>query len=392
MREQPKSDGWHGFVFHDACWSLLKECHQGEPLPLEQFLDVLLSLDSVPGYDIYYWEHCYRDLLSPLNSYRPSPWNYPPMVHSNPYNISGAEKLLNDNPKLPPPIDDMPTHDKDRKCRNDCFLGLPFELIGEIATHLPTKDVLRLRQVSRPFIHLFYSQAFWASRFRANGERGYLFDVWKNPQARDWRSLYHSTKNASLCSALQNRKRVWSLTQSIMETLTLQWSGLSSLQPVPEMPGYGWMVAQRGSKPEQRINRSYGRLPYHEQKTSLPRLSRFDVFIIHDGPLAYIAGIYMTAEDGTDMHLGYASSTRIGTDVTCTAQGFALAIGSKGIHAIQLAMEDKSLSPWLGCEDQAIRTKFLTGWDPIAALAVGFDVGYHSSLTIMGQPADFPGI
>lgn len=54
MREQPKSDGWHGFVFHDACWSLLKECHQGEPLPLEQFLDVLLSLDSVPCYDIYY--------------------------------------------------------------------------------------------------------------------------------------------------------------------------------------------------------------------------------------------------------------------------------------------------------------------------------------------------
>lgn len=190
MKEQPKSDGWHGFVFHDACWPLLKEWHQGEPLPLEQFLDVLLSLDSVPGYDIYYWEHCYGDLLNPLNPYRPSPWNYPPMVHSNPYNISEVEKLLNDDPKLPPPIDDMLIHDKDRKCRNDCFLGLPLEIIGEIATHLPTKNALRPRQVSRPFIYLFYSQTFWASRFGANGERGYLFDVRRNPQARDWRSLY----------------------------------------------------------------------------------------------------------------------------------------------------------------------------------------------------------
>jgi hypothetical protein len=72
---------------------------------------------------------------------------------------------------------------------NDCFATLPFEIVEEIAFYLPTATVLKTRLASRTFAQLFYSQTFWASRFRANGERGFLFEAWNKTGSCDWRQL-----------------------------------------------------------------------------------------------------------------------------------------------------------------------------------------------------------
>lgn len=35
MENLPNTDRLHGFAFHEACWSLLKGCHQGKPVEFE---------------------------------------------------------------------------------------------------------------------------------------------------------------------------------------------------------------------------------------------------------------------------------------------------------------------------------------------------------------------
>lgn len=57
---------------------------------------------------------------------------------------------------------------------SDCFSLLAIEIRLEIASHLSTLDYLGLRSVSRAMALVFSLQSFWKTRFRVNGDRGYL--------------------------------------------------------------------------------------------------------------------------------------------------------------------------------------------------------------------------
>lgn len=112
------------------------------------------------------------------------------------------------------------------------------------------------------------------------------------------------------------------------------------------------------------------------QETLIPRkVSKFDVSIIHDGDTSYIAGIQIVPEgDGRTIYLGYTGpEVTTCIDVNCV-KGLITSVGTRGIHALQVVMDNDSLSPWLGSPDRGAITRRLVFAKQIVALAAAFDV------------------
>lgn len=360
-----------GFVFHEACWALLEECFLGKPVPLEQFLDVFHSLA---------FTHGWSNRQSLLGEYPGS------LTYRNrkidPYHVPQIQEILNPPSAIPPSAEHIASKKPQahQTCNQDNFLRLPAEMIEGIVAFLSTKDVLSLRYVSRAFTPLFYSQGFWSTRFTVDGDRGFLFEVWKDRsrKARDWRALYWwTTTKTSLSTVLINRKRVWSLCQSLTEKLMLEWSDWPSSQPMPKiLPGCRW------EKVEEKFDRNHGNrsnhgkldLYFYEQKAPIVSLpSKVGVSIVHDGPVSYIAGINIVSEDGTEIRLGYTSPERVCTEVS-GVRGFIPDTGERGIHAIRAVDGNGFISPWLGYPNEGTQTMRLVFKGFINALETRFDV------------------
>ena len=349
-----------GVFFHEACWALLEECLLGKPVPLEQFLDVFQSLVFTHGLRSRHsllLKYEYNGSLDDENSLR------------DPYHVPKIQEILNSPSTLPPrPRKKSRNH---QTCNQDRFLRLPAEMIEEIAAFLSTKDVLSLRHASRAFTPLFYSQGFWSTRFKVHGDKGFLFEIRKdeNRKVRDWRALYRYTNKKHLSTEVINRIRVWSLCQSLMELILLEWSNWQASEPMPKAsPGCRWETAEE--KPENNYD-NYNNLElcYYEQKAPIISLpSSVGVFIVHDGLQSYISGINIFSEDGSEIRLGYASSKRVCMDVSGGVRGFIPAIGEKGIQAMLVVDGDGFISPWLGNPSKGTQTMRLVFKGPISAL------------------------
>lgn len=212
---------------------------------------------SWSGEHYYAWEHGYHGLVE-FDRENYYPWESAGLQQVgglrkiqidtiDPCTVNGIEKLL-DSPSISPPgvgkykgrmknnLTSSTTSttaqqalvNKQRMSRTDCFTRLPYELVEEIAAHLPTSSVLSLRLISPAFTPPFYSQIFWATRFQASRERGFLFKIWQGPRHRDWRALYYLTNSTNLPQSLQNRKRVWDLVEPLGQEISLEWADSST--------------------------------------------------------------------------------------------------------------------------------------------------------------------
>ena len=329
-------------------------------MPLEQLLDVFQSL---------FFTHGLRSCQSLLLEYE---YNGSLVYKNNsrdPYHVPKIQEILNSPSTFPPRVRKKSRNHQ--ACNEDCFLRLPAEMIEGIAAFLSTKEVLNLRHASRAFTPLFYSQGFWSSRFKVHGDKGFLFEVWKdeNRKVRDWRALYRYTNKKHLSAEVINRRRVWSSCRFLMELTLLEWSSWQASEPMPKAsPGCRWERAEE--KPENYYdNYNNWELCYYEQKAPIVSLpSSVGVFIVHDGLQSYISGINIFSEDGSEIRLGYASTKRVCMDVSGGVRGFIPAIGEKGIQAIQLVDGDGFISPWLGNPSKGTQTMRLVFKGPISAL------------------------
>lgn len=99
------------------------------------------------------------------------------------------------------------------------------------------------------------------------------------------------------------------------------------------------------------------------------------------GNTTYITGIRFIPKEGPAVYLGYIAERR-GSSLNATdqsvdatsLQGFILAIGSRGIQALQLVTSSGQLSQWFGRRDGLPKTRRLVISRSIAALEAGFDV------------------
>ena len=82
----------------------------------------------------------------------------------------------------------------------------------------------------------------------------------------------------------------------------------------------------------------------------------------------------LTTSDDADIRLGYlAEGNETFVEVT-VLKGFVLAMGPRGIRAIQVIGVDQHTSKWVGCPTESPVTERLACCEFISALEVGFDV------------------
>jgi hypothetical protein len=260
----------------------------------------------------------------------------------------------------------------------DSFQSLPGELCAAIAMMLPTTDVLRARLATRAFWPVFYSQQFWASRFKQSGDRAWLFEARRQPP-KDWRALYRRT-NHVLPPGLRNRQRIWALGRQVLDLVALAWNDLP-----PDLPGM-WLSDSALHAPNHRVevsgllftkdDRSYpwfhnGCRLVRTQSVAVPDdLARLSVDTAAFGDGVYIVGLSLTTVTGDHVRLGYSSDARRSVDIS-QLQGLRLAVGSHGIQGLQCTTASGDAeSPWLGSPDDVPRTERLAVADRVVGLEV----------------------
>ncbi|KIN05305.1 hypothetical protein OIDMADRAFT_78515, partial [Oidiodendron maius Zn] len=273
----------------------------------------------------------------------------------------------------------------------NCFTRLPYETLVAIMAFLPTQDVRTFAQASKGLKAIIPSelgQSFWASRFTF--EFDFVFEARKHQGNLDWKWLYFEIVNALRHSrGLQNRRRIWRLIQSpLSELLSLHWSGNQSSLPSDQDTNklrwkevYGCL-----SEPTYRDFKTSSQR-FYKQRTSIPiALQQVVVSSILIGDMTYIIGIRFIPYQGEMVCLGYTgkpSEILMVQSIEITSiQGFILAVGSKGVNALQLITTSGRLSQWFGYPQGLPKTRRLTAFKPIIVLEVGFDGFKMTSLAI----------
>jgi hypothetical protein len=260
------------------------------------------------------------------------------------------------------------------------FTKIPLEVLESILAFVPIDGVKSLAQTSKGLNIIIRSrlgQYFWASRFQ--DEFGFVFEAQTYRLGLDWKSLYFSITNDP-SPRLQNRRRIWGLIQQLSELICVQWKGDQGLLPLGSDENRLKWKEVHGliQEPERGLHRrngiSHGCLRLYSQDTSIPTLlCRIVVSTVSIGTATYVTGLRFISNQGTEICLGYTNGRELSLETT-GLQGFIIAVGSRGIHAIQFVTPTRQLSQWFGNPKGVPITRRLVSYKPITALKAGFDV------------------
>lgn len=201
------------------------------------------------------------------------------------------------------------------KRSRDCFALLPWEILDKIGILLATKDALNLRRASASFLPLYISECFWASRFSADGERGFLFEARKPRGYLDWLTLHRLSRLSCCPSGMRNRQRVWGLTKIIVKiaqqcraniplvTASEVWAqhtwARASCDIHSEAEGRCWSLFRRGC-------RSFGTCII----TPPNDLTQVGITTIEMGVCTYVTGIRFMSRTKLSTRVGYVAEQR----------------------------------------------------------------------------------
>ncbi|CCF34188.1 F-box domain-containing protein [Colletotrichum higginsianum] len=375
----------HGFVFHEACWDLLEKAFHPRKVPLSRLFDICRSLPfPINGVSIS-WGHDYGGPVLVDHEHR-FPWEDrfadreylepDSVLYMNPFEVPEVQHMLTEVPESPPSstlsVSTIVTPGRDR------LDTLPGEIRSVIAMYLPTLDVLNLRLASRVFWTVFDSQQFWASRFRDVSDRSWLFEARDSAQPRDWRWLYRRTNDARIGPGLRNRVRIWNLAQKVVETLSFHWVDIGLASP-PKPESSRW-VHVAGDLWEQLAGAAYalfdrGCRLFHKHRIAIfDDLSRLSIACVQVGDTKYISGLKITTAAGNTRRVGYWSTTEQSVE-TSEIRGFKVAVGSRGVQALQCIPGASDMQHWIGSPEGSLKTQRLGMGGRVTELEVGFDSG-----------------
>jgi len=384
-------NGRRGIIFHDSCWSLLRQAVHPAQVPLARLFEICDSLPLARFGHCLDWGHDYGGVL-PLRGEERFPWEARPTESLLPSALSHSfcsacplagpevDKILAQPPQAPAEqhLANVASTGSARAFAKDPFGSLPSELCRAIAHCLPVSDALNARCASRSFWSLFHDQQFWVSQFRGGSDRSWFFEAGaRKGTGRDWRWLYRCTASARIGPGLRNRQRIWRLIEYILPILDLQLIQHPSVSLDTESRDWP-MVSGRG------LDHPFAACqPRRTQRVVVPDgISQISAWTVRVDTLEYIAGLSLTTNTpGEILELGYRTAGSSRSVRVSRFAGFNLAIGPGGIHALQ-CIDGQTLEPsaWLGCPDDAPRTSRLALGTRVTALEVAFDVRGHPSL------------
>ena len=380
MRQLP-SAGRHGFVLHEACWCLLREASKPVKISFRQLLNICESLPFPLRFNGVCWGHDYGKLLE-IDTEKYYPWEEQFLqlrerttcssdATENPYEIPWPPTALSHS--VGPPVDKTP-----KTATQDCFCRLPWEIREIIAILLPTNDALKLRLASRSFLPLYFSAIFWASRFYANGERGFLFEMRDKREAAELLSWYRCTRPAFCTPALRNRRRVWNLAKQLTDIISQRDADNGACTKNQTRAVGNWLKVtgdeQFGELNDERRLfykgcRSIGTVVIHVSK----RLVEIGITVAKFGAQTYITGIRFTPEGNPEIRAGHTSKLGEVIHVLAGLHGFRVAVGQGGIRALQVVGRERC-SSWIGCATGVPVSERLISSESIEAIKVMFDV------------------
>ncbi|KAH8647717.1 hypothetical protein BX600DRAFT_475765 [Xylariales sp. PMI_506] len=394
--KQVQVDGRYGFVFHEACWSLLEKASHSCEISHHRLFDVCRSLPFPMQSNALSWGHAYNGLVL-VDTESSFPWEdrendreYPepdPIFSSNPFDSEEAEQLIAEIEQSPPQ-DSTSQPPINTRYGRDCFSKLPQELCSAIAMQLSTVDALNARLASRTFGHIYYSQQFWATRFQYGSERSWMFES-SGKQVHDWRWLYRRTSSSRLGPVLQNRQRIWNLAHRILDILKLAWidSPRSISRPHSSIDSSGAVQVSGDLSTEETLTYiptfTNGCRLFRNCRIIIPEnLTKLSICCIQIGDLNHITGIKFSAPGGESVQIGYWDHIHEESTELSHITGFNLAMGCRGVQSIQCIGELDGTSRWLGFFEDAPRTSRLPRFSHLDELEVGFDGFKMVSLAI----------
>lgn len=379
VMRQPSFNGRHGFVLHDACCCLLKAA-LSQSVPIWRLYKVCESLPFPLYWHGVCWEHDYGELAS-LDKQGHYPWEdrlyettYSDVhryAEADPYDVPDIVQLTvmpSDCPPNPAPF----------RYHSDRFTVLPWEILEAIVVNLPTCDALNLRLASRSFSRILASQPFWASRFAPGGERDFVFELRKGMKGKDWRHLYRHTSSSQSSPGLLNRMRLWHLIRLIEKHVRLVLDDKrGSVSEDVNCTDLRWHRVRGDVRQELGAYHftgfNEGCRVFGKARVFTPKaLSKIAFSILRSGEADYVVGMRLSSAEEEDRQLGYKGN-EIVFEVTAL-RGFAVAVGPRGIRAIQVICDDSSRSSWFGRPEGSPITERLVRTEHIAALEVEFDV------------------
>ena len=283
---------------------------------------------------------------------------------------------------------------------HDPFFKLPDEILHQIVEYLPSKDVVLLKQSSRPFATLRLAAGFWRSRFLPGNELYFFFTGRRKDTflRGRWESLYRWAKSLDITPDRVDRSRIWKLASSMRDMLD-SMGGVgcdgdtvrSFFERTAPLDGRCWITATRALK-DPTANFDHGRRSLRDRVITVPSgpvslfLSWIEVF-----GRAYVSGLRVVATNGTQVSLGYQHPAR--ETLLCPESGevfgFCLAQDERGIRGIaELSHAGEISSRWIGdYQDIPKRRLVLDSIEPRAIKYIkgGFDVSIFSIHTLIAN-------
>ncbi|OGM42314.1 hypothetical protein ABOM_007918 [Aspergillus bombycis] len=286
-------------LFHELCWERLEDHFNPGEIRLGT-LSWILSYFPRHGTD----------------SHRYVSGGFSVLPTEPPFYQPSLEQLLQRGVRIPDRTPEVATQFAHRRNSTDPFTALPLEIKDIIAEQLSTRDILRLRTVSRAMEGIFFSSRFWRARFEINGERGFLYRIVRESSrgtgdGLDWQHLYHSTSTLP-----------WNEKVNAGQTRLLDVQG-RALQHYHNTRWAGTKV---------------------ETVDIPPKLAKVGVSILADDNQGiFITGLEFYSEDGFSESVGYktpGARTRTETEMASRVQhrylsGYSSMSGKRDLHPLQ---------------------------------------------------------
>ena len=405
------------FLVHTHCCSLLERFFHPKAIPLARLVEACRSCTVYKGWQgclIWGPNHDYGGIKSLRSEYPweetkisgdlvrqrhpQDPWDIPELIRY--LQRSRLDALTQDKPKRSKRARGTKWgHAKRHPAKlsilgdgvSNYFTKLPLEILEYILACTPTDAVKSLGRASKELKMIIPSklgQYFWASRFQAPFECGFVFEAQTYEHGVDWKSLYFKMKSARSLR-LKNRCRIWRLIYSLSELLCIQWSGSQALIPLDKEGSkrkwkevHGDLQLPKKDQERSEFRLYQGCLQLYSQSTSIPTpLHHVVVSTIGLGSATYITGLRFITNQGSEVCLGYTKGRELSLETT-RIEGIIVAVGSRGIHALRFITPTGQLSKWFGDPDGVLKTRRLAAYKPITALKAGFDLSLLGFLLI----------
>lgn len=280
----------------------------------------------------------------------------------------------------------------------DPFGLLPMEVRLEIAAYLPTADFLDLRSVSRMMALVFSLQSFWRTRFRINGDRGFLaFLTDDRSKRKNWRSIYHCTaKIETLYLHEWSMRRQWRNSCWLRDRYSMTptpGGQIESEHKLPSEVAWRTAAAELGCERARRnILPSESRPPCVCYQGEVIPMLKIDlmpghigltVFILKEGTstgiTTHIIGFDLISGDvAPNITLGYRlPGSQVTIDLSNRRlRGFKVIADDRGLRALRPVFNDNIMASWIGVPEEDERTNSIQILSDINVkhIAAEFDV------------------